>query len=92
MFFILLKMMSNNIYYFLNPSLQLNDMCVQEKITSLVKQHVPDAKLSAESEGKLVYTLPLERTNRFPGNVCEHHEIKYINNIHKNNVNDNYDN
>nr|KAF6454368.1 ATP binding cassette subfamily A member 8 [Rousettus aegyptiacus] len=47
-------------------SLQLNDMCVQEKITSLVKQHVPDAKLSAESEGKLVYTLPLERTNRFP--------------------------
>ncbi|KAM5213457.1 ABC-type organic anion transporter ABCA8 isoform 5-T6 [Hipposideros larvatus] len=47
-------------------SLQLNEMCVQEKITSLVKQHIPDAKLSAESEGKLVYTLPLERTNRFP--------------------------
>ncbi|XP_036755843.2 ABC-type organic anion transporter ABCA8 isoform X1 [Manis pentadactyla] len=48
-------------------SLQLNEMCVQEKITSLVKQHIPDAKLSAESEGKLVYTLPLERTNKFPG-------------------------
>lgn len=70
--------------------MQLNDTCVQEKITSLVKQHIPDAKLSAESEGKLVYTLPLERTNRFPGNVCEYHEIKYINNSHKNNVNDNY--
>ncbi|XP_003786658.1 ATP-binding cassette sub-family A member 8 [Otolemur garnettii] len=47
-------------------SLQLNEVCIQENITSLVKQHVPDAKLSAASEGKLVYTLPLERTNRFP--------------------------
>ncbi|XP_066091780.1 ABC-type organic anion transporter ABCA8 isoform X2 [Saccopteryx bilineata] len=47
-------------------SLQLTEMCVKEKITSLVTQHIPDAKLSAESEGKLVYTLPLERTNKFP--------------------------
>ena len=68
----------------MNTSLQLNEMCVQEKITSLVTQHIPDAKLSAESEGKLVYTLPLERTNKFPGNVHEHHEMKYINIIHNN--------
>ncbi|XP_077019793.1 ABC-type organic anion transporter ABCA8-like isoform X2 [Tamandua tetradactyla] len=47
-------------------SLQLNEMCVQEKVTSLIKQHIPDAKLSAESEGKLIYTLPIERTNKFP--------------------------
>ncbi|XP_007958083.1 ABC-type organic anion transporter ABCA8-like [Orycteropus afer afer] len=47
-------------------SLQLNEICVREKITALVKQHIPDAKLSAESEGKLVYTLPLEKTNKFP--------------------------
>ncbi|KAI6049868.1 ABC-type organic anion transporter ABCA8 isoform X2 [Marmota monax] len=47
-------------------SLQLNELCAQEKITSLVKQHIPDAKLSAESEGKLVYTLPLETTHSFP--------------------------
>ncbi|KAB1265911.1 ATP-binding cassette sub-family A member 8 [Camelus dromedarius] len=47
-------------------SLQLNAMCAQEKITSLVRQHIPEAKLSAESEGKLVYTLPLERTSKFP--------------------------
>ncbi|XP_053426831.1 ABC-type organic anion transporter ABCA8-like isoform X2 [Nycticebus coucang] len=47
-------------------SLQLNEICLQENITSLVKQHIPDAKLSASSEGKLVYTLPLERTNKFP--------------------------
>ncbi|XP_023585203.1 ATP-binding cassette sub-family A member 8 [Trichechus manatus latirostris] len=47
-------------------SLQVNEMCVQEKITALIKQHISDAKLSAESEGKLIYTLPLERTNKFP--------------------------
>ncbi|KAG3268592.1 ATP-binding cassette sub-family A member 8, transcript variant X1 [Ictidomys tridecemlineatus] len=47
-------------------SLQLNELCAREKITSLVKQHIPDAKLSAESEGKLVYTLPLETTHSFP--------------------------
>ncbi|XP_037664575.1 ATP-binding cassette sub-family A member 8 isoform X2 [Choloepus didactylus] len=47
-------------------SLQLNEMCVREKVTSLVKQHIPDAKLSARSEGKLIYTLPIERTNKFP--------------------------
>uniref|UniRef100_A0A8C6QUZ7 ATP-binding cassette, sub-family A member 8b n=1 Tax=Nannospalax galili TaxID=1026970 RepID=A0A8C6QUZ7_NANGA len=44
----------------------LNEICVRENITSLVKQHIPEAKLSAESEGKLVYMLPLETTYRFP--------------------------
>jgi ATP-binding cassette subfamily A (ABC1) protein 8 len=58
-------------------------MCVRENITSFIKQHIPDAKLSAESEGKLVYTLPLETTYRFPGNVHEHNEMKFINDIHK---------
>ena len=47
-------------------SLQLSETCVHERITSLVKQHIPDSKLSAESEGKLSYILPLERTNKFP--------------------------
>ncbi|XP_048221137.1 ABC-type organic anion transporter ABCA8-like [Perognathus longimembris pacificus] len=47
-------------------SLQLKEICARENITSLIKQHIPDAKLSAESEGKLVYTLPLETTYRFP--------------------------
>ncbi|EHB02730.1 ATP-binding cassette sub-family A member 8-A [Heterocephalus glaber] len=47
-------------------SLQLNETCVHERITSLVKHHIPDAKLSAENEGKLIYILPLERTNKFP--------------------------
>ncbi|XP_005402172.1 PREDICTED: ATP-binding cassette sub-family A member 9 isoform X2 [Chinchilla lanigera] len=47
-------------------SLHLNEMCDPESITSLVKQHIPDAKLAAQSEEKLVYILPLERTNKFP--------------------------
>uniref|UniRef100_M3YSL9 ATP binding cassette subfamily A member 8 n=1 Tax=Mustela putorius furo TaxID=9669 RepID=M3YSL9_MUSPF len=67
--------------YHLNTSLQLNETHVQENITSLIKQHIPDAKLSAESEGKLVYTLPLERTNRFPAkyssvHICPSMEIQ----------------
>ncbi|XP_045693109.1 ATP-binding cassette sub-family A member 9 isoform X1 [Phyllostomus hastatus] len=47
-------------------SLHLNEMCDPDTITSLVKQHIPDAKLTAQSEEKLVYILPLERTNKFP--------------------------
>ncbi|XP_023614805.1 ATP-binding cassette sub-family A member 9 isoform X2 [Myotis lucifugus] len=47
-------------------SLHLNEMCDPDNITSLVKQHIPDAKLTAQSEEKLVYILPLERTNKFP--------------------------
>uniref|UniRef100_A0A5F9D4K1 ATP binding cassette subfamily A member 8 n=1 Tax=Oryctolagus cuniculus TaxID=9986 RepID=A0A5F9D4K1_RABIT len=47
-------------------SLQLNETCAPERITSLIKQHIPEAKLLAESEGKLICTLPLERTNKFP--------------------------
>ncbi|KAM5213451.1 ATP-binding cassette sub-family A member 9-like isoform 2-T9 [Hipposideros larvatus] len=47
-------------------SLHLNEMCDPDNITSLVKQHIPDAKLTAQSDEKLVYTLPLERANKFP--------------------------
>ncbi|KAB1265902.1 ATP-binding cassette sub-family A member 9 [Camelus dromedarius] len=47
-------------------SLHLNEMCDPDGITSLVKQHIPDAKLAAQSEEKLVCILPLERTSKFP--------------------------
>ncbi|XP_043820045.1 ATP-binding cassette sub-family A member 9-like isoform X2 [Dromiciops gliroides] len=47
-------------------SLHKKENCDSETITSLVKHHIPDAKLKEESEGKLVYTLPLERTDKFP--------------------------
>uniref|UniRef100_A0A5F8GW21 ABC transporter domain-containing protein n=1 Tax=Monodelphis domestica TaxID=13616 RepID=A0A5F8GW21_MONDO len=47
-------------------SLHINESCDVERITSLIKNHIPDAKLTAESEEKLLYTLPLERTDKFP--------------------------
>uniref|UniRef100_F7AI50 ABC transporter domain-containing protein n=1 Tax=Monodelphis domestica TaxID=13616 RepID=F7AI50_MONDO len=47
-------------------SLHKNESCDSERITSLIKHHIPDAKLTAEREEKLVYTLPLERTDLFP--------------------------
>ncbi|XP_074080803.1 ABC-type organic anion transporter ABCA8-like isoform X2 [Macrotis lagotis] len=47
-------------------SLHKNENCDSEKITALVKHHIPDANLREESEEKLVYTLPLERTDKFP--------------------------
>ncbi|GAB1297010.1 ABC-type organic anion transporter ABCA8B [Apodemus speciosus] len=51
-------------------SLQLKEVCVPENITSLVKQHIPEVKLSAEGEGKLLYTLPLDTSYRFP-ELCQ---------------------
>lgn len=65
----LLETIFNMSILLFNISLQLSEICSPAKITSLIKQHIPDAKLSSEREGKLVYTLPLEKTNRFPGNV-----------------------
>uniref|UniRef100_A0A673V8D4 ATP binding cassette subfamily A member 10 n=1 Tax=Suricata suricatta TaxID=37032 RepID=A0A673V8D4_SURSU len=47
-------------------SLHRNEMCDPERITSLIRRHIPEAKLRAESEEKLVYLLPSERTNTFP--------------------------
>ncbi|KAM4843381.1 ATP-binding cassette sub-family A member 6 isoform 2-T3 [Thomomys bottae] len=47
-------------------SLHRNEICDPEKITSFINHHIPEAKLKTESKEKLVYTLPLERTNRFP--------------------------
>jgi hypothetical protein len=46
----------------------LNEACDPEGITSLVKKHISDARLTTQSEERLVYILPLERTNKFPGN------------------------
>lgn len=43
-----------------------NEMCDPEQIASLINHHIPDAKLKTETKEKLVYTLPSERTNKFP--------------------------
>ena len=55
--------------FLLHISLYRNETCDPEKITSLINHHIPDAKLKTESKEKLVYTLPAERTNKFPGNL-----------------------
>ncbi|XP_006886459.1 PREDICTED: ATP-binding cassette sub-family A member 6 [Elephantulus edwardii] len=47
-------------------SLYKNEACDPEKITSLVNHHIPDAKLRMERKEKLVYALPLKRTDVFP--------------------------
>uniref|UniRef100_A0A665WQS7 Cholesterol transporter ABCA5 n=1 Tax=Echeneis naucrates TaxID=173247 RepID=A0A665WQS7_ECHNA len=40
--------------------MSINNGCEAEKITSLVKQHVPKAKLSRQHEAELTFTLPFE--------------------------------
>ncbi|XP_066090717.1 ATP-binding cassette sub-family A member 6-like [Saccopteryx bilineata] len=47
-------------------SLYRNEICDPKTITSFINHHIPDAKLKTESKEKLVYTLPVERTNKFP--------------------------
>ncbi|XP_041491733.1 ATP-binding cassette sub-family A member 9 [Microtus oregoni] len=47
-------------------SLHLNEICDSESVTSLVKKHIPDARVTTQSEERLVFILPLERTNKFP--------------------------
>ncbi|XP_021569612.1 ATP-binding cassette sub-family A member 6 [Carlito syrichta] len=47
-------------------SLYRNEICDPEQITSVINHHIPDAKLKTENQEKLVYTLPLEKTNTFP--------------------------
>uniref|UniRef100_A0A8D0H7K5 ATP binding cassette subfamily A member 10 n=1 Tax=Sphenodon punctatus TaxID=8508 RepID=A0A8D0H7K5_SPHPU len=47
-------------------SMHITDSHVSETITSLVKQHVPNAKLSGQSEEELIYTLPFENVEKFP--------------------------
>uniref|UniRef100_A0A8D2B9F3 ATP binding cassette subfamily A member 6 n=1 Tax=Sciurus vulgaris TaxID=55149 RepID=A0A8D2B9F3_SCIVU len=47
-------------------SLYKSEICDPEQITSFINHHIPDAKLKIENKEKLVYTLPLERTSKFP--------------------------
>lgn len=48
--------------------MQVNEFCDSEKVMSLIKQYIPAAKLSGQRERELVYTLPLENVDKFPGN------------------------
>ncbi|XP_006247716.1 ATP-binding cassette sub-family A member 6 isoform X1 [Rattus norvegicus] len=47
-------------------SLFMNETCDSEQLTSFINHHIPGAKLKAKTKEKLVYTLPLEKTSKFP--------------------------
>ncbi|KAM4824071.1 LOW QUALITY PROTEIN: ATP-binding cassette sub-family A member 6-like [Urocitellus parryii] len=47
-------------------SLYKNEISDPGQITSFINHHIPDAKLKLENKEKLVYTLPLESTSKFP--------------------------
>uniref|UniRef100_A0A3Q4AVM2 Cholesterol transporter ABCA5 n=1 Tax=Mola mola TaxID=94237 RepID=A0A3Q4AVM2_MOLML len=51
--------------------MSVNERCEAEKITSLIKHHVPRAKLSQQHEAELTFTLPFESMDTFPGLFSE---------------------
>uniref|UniRef100_A0A3Q3R5P0 ABC transporter domain-containing protein n=1 Tax=Monopterus albus TaxID=43700 RepID=A0A3Q3R5P0_MONAL len=51
--------------------MSISEGCHAEMITSLVKQHVPKAKLSRQHEAELTFTLPFESRDTFPGLFSE---------------------
>uniref|UniRef100_A0A8C4H5T4 ABC transporter domain-containing protein n=1 Tax=Dicentrarchus labrax TaxID=13489 RepID=A0A8C4H5T4_DICLA len=51
--------------------MSINERCEAEKITLVVKQHVPKAKLSRQHEAELTFTLPFESMDTFPGLFSE---------------------
>ncbi|XP_028569482.2 ABC-type organic anion transporter ABCA8-like isoform X2 [Podarcis muralis] len=46
--------------------MHVNELYDPERTTSLVKQYIPAAKLSAQHENELSYILPLENVDKFP--------------------------
>uniref|UniRef100_A0A8C5ZGA8 ATP-binding cassette sub-family A member 6-like n=1 Tax=Marmota marmota marmota TaxID=9994 RepID=A0A8C5ZGA8_MARMA len=58
-------------------SLYKNEISDPEQITSFINHHISDAKLKLENKEKLVFTLPLESTSKFPG-ILPHHSMRSI--------------
>lgn len=54
----------------------MDETCDPEQLASFINHHIPDAKLKAKNKEKLEYILPLERTNKFPGNTHDYARIK----------------
>ncbi|KAM3848199.1 ABC-type organic anion transporter ABCA8-like [Vipera latastei] len=48
-----------------------NEFCNFERITSLVKHHIPAAKKSGQRENELSYTLPLQNVDKFSDLFCD---------------------
>lgn len=49
--------------------MSISEGCDTEKVTSLLKQHVPNAKLSRQQDAELTFTLPFESMNTFSGQI-----------------------
>ncbi|XP_072414639.1 cholesterol transporter ABCA5 isoform X1 [Chiloscyllium punctatum] len=50
-----------------NLRMSVNESCYPDKVTSLVKYHIPNAEFSQLHELDLAYTLPLQDVNKFSG-------------------------
>ncbi|XP_065549418.1 ATP-binding cassette sub-family A member 9-like isoform X1 [Lathamus discolor] len=46
--------------------MNINNLCDPGLISSLVRQHIPNAVLKGQKQGELCYMLPLENTDSFP--------------------------
>ncbi|XP_041432195.1 ATP-binding cassette sub-family A member 10-like [Xenopus laevis] len=46
--------------------MQVSPSCDAELMTSMIKQHIPNAKLTAQNEEEFTYTLPFENMDAFP--------------------------
>ncbi|TKS89355.1 ATP-binding cassette sub-family A member 5 [Collichthys lucidus] len=64
-----LKCVGSSLY--LKVKMSINESCDAQRISSLVQQHVPKAKLSRQHEAELTFTLPFENMDMFPGLFSE---------------------
>ncbi|XP_074871065.1 ATP-binding cassette sub-family A member 9-like isoform X2 [Carettochelys insculpta] len=46
--------------------MHVSEHCNSESMISLIRQYIPDATFTAQSENELSYTLPLENVDKFP--------------------------
>nr|XP_033816948.1 ATP-binding cassette sub-family A member 9-like isoform X2 [Geotrypetes seraphini] len=51
-------------------SMQIGESCDSDRMTSLVQQYIPDAKLSGQNKEELIYSLPFENMDAFPDLFC----------------------
>uniref|UniRef100_A0A674K6N8 ABC transporter domain-containing protein n=1 Tax=Terrapene triunguis TaxID=2587831 RepID=A0A674K6N8_9SAUR len=50
--------------------MHVSEVCDSENMISLVRQYIPDATFTGQSENELSYTLPLENVDKFPDLFC----------------------
>uniref|UniRef100_A0A8C8RLL9 ABC transporter domain-containing protein n=1 Tax=Pelusios castaneus TaxID=367368 RepID=A0A8C8RLL9_9SAUR len=50
--------------------MHVREFCNSESISSLVREYIPDATFTGQTENELSYTLPLENVDKFPALFC----------------------